>query len=274
MSSALNPNAIIGNTGFVGKNLCNSIYEEYSNYEADLTPDWDCYNSKNIADIRGKTFDLVFCAGVSGNKWLANQAGGTDFQAILDLYCHLETCKIKKLVLISTIDVFDEPEFADEDERPTSVEPYGQNRAWLERKLSSVFDTCIVRLPGLFGPHLKKNVIFDLINKRRLEHVNLNCMYQWYPVEWLWKDIQIVLKHDIPITHLVSEPISVKEIVSEYFGDLKNLLKGKNWATYYNATTKYQSFFGKSNFEYIYSKDIIMKELGQYVEKSRLVQYK
>ena len=43
--------ALIGHTGFVGGNIAAN---------AQFT---DCYNSKNIAEIRGKSYDMIVCAG-------------------------------------------------------------------------------------------------------------------------------------------------------------------------------------------------------------------
>ena len=50
---------LIGYTGFVGGNLARQ-------YAFD-----DCYNSRNIEQIRGRSYDLVVCCGVSAVKWQA-----------------------------------------------------------------------------------------------------------------------------------------------------------------------------------------------------------
>jgi hypothetical protein len=49
--------ALIGHTGFVGSNLADQC-----NYS-------DCFNSKNISEMRGRSFDLVVCAGIQAKKW-------------------------------------------------------------------------------------------------------------------------------------------------------------------------------------------------------------
>ena len=53
--------ALIGYTGFVGGNLHLQ------------TPFDDVYNSKNIDSLRGKSYELVVCAGAPGVKWKANK---------------------------------------------------------------------------------------------------------------------------------------------------------------------------------------------------------
>lgn len=61
---------------------------------------------------------------------------------------------------------------------------YGRNRAELERWVleeSKFKGNCVVvRLPGIFGPGLKKNYLFDLITGSQWLHkVDLNTRHQW-----------------------------------------------------------------------------------------------
>ena len=52
--------ALIGHSGFVGSNLARQT-------RFDST-----YNSSNIESIAGQEFDLLVCAGVRAEKWIAN----------------------------------------------------------------------------------------------------------------------------------------------------------------------------------------------------------
>ena len=73
----------------------------------------------------------------------------------------------KKLVLISTIDVFKKPKGVDEMSpvEMKDLHAYGYNRYQLELWVREKYpDALIIRLPGLFGMNLKKNFIYDLIN--------------------------------------------------------------------------------------------------------------
>ena len=139
--------ALIGYTGFVGGNIKNQ--HEFDDY----------YNSKNISDIEGKEYDLVVSAANRAEMWRINQEPEVDRAEIEDFISHIETAKIKKLVLISTVGVYKNPNGANED-TPIETEgllPYGVNRYYLEQFCRDNFDTTIVRLPGLFGDGLKKN---------------------------------------------------------------------------------------------------------------------
>ena len=149
--------ALIGHTGFVGSNLV----EQHAFTE--------CYNSKNLNTIAGKNIDLVVCAGVSAAKWLANQEPAADIESIEKLKAQVATAKIGHFVLISTVDIYDAPRAVDENSIPdtTKQDFYGKHRYQLEKWLAqqkNITSYSIIRLPGLFGQHLKKNLIFDIIH--------------------------------------------------------------------------------------------------------------
>ncbi|WP_150465675.1 NAD-dependent epimerase/dehydratase family protein [Francisella sp. SYW-2] len=149
--------ALIGFTGFVGSNLM----DQY-NFNA-------VYNSKNIQDIEGENINILICAGVSAVKWMANQNPEFDNKNILKLQNHLKKTKIKHLVLISTVDIYDTPINVNEDSTPNTSkqDAYGKNRYALEnwaRSQTNILKCTVVRLPALFGKGLKKNLIFDIMN--------------------------------------------------------------------------------------------------------------
>ncbi|MCQ9628117.1 NAD(P)-dependent oxidoreductase [Cetobacterium somerae] len=147
--------SLIGYTGFVGSNL-------------DLQINFDKkYNSKNISEIRGEEFEELYCAGVSAVKWFANQNPDKDILGINNLIENLKEVKVKRFILISTIDIYDKLGEVNEDSVPDveNQDTYGKNRYFLENWVKENFeDYLIVRLPALFGDGLKKNFIYDLIN--------------------------------------------------------------------------------------------------------------
>jgi hypothetical protein len=72
-----------------------------------------------------------------------------------------------KLVLISTIDVFQNPKNVDETTAVDTehLHAYGYNRYQLELWTREHYpDALIIRLPGLFGKNIKKNFIYDYIH--------------------------------------------------------------------------------------------------------------
>lgn len=147
--------ALIGYTGFVGGNL--ELQYEFN----------DKYNSKNIHEIVGKSFDLCICAGVKAQKWTANQNPEKDWEDIQSLINLLEQTHIKRFVLISTVDVYPQTINVDEDTEIDSskLQAYGLNRYRLEEWVKSYYsDYLIIRLPGLFGQNIKKNFIHDILH--------------------------------------------------------------------------------------------------------------
>jgi nucleoside-diphosphate-sugar epimerase len=202
-------NALIGFSGFVGGTLCK---------QASFS---ELYRSANIHEIENREFDLVMCAGAPAHKWIANRDPVDDRKKIGSLIDRLRTIRCKTFILISTVDVFKDPICVDES---TSVEeiglhPYGLHRRLLEKFVEQHFSSClIVRLPGLVGPGLRKNVIFDFLNNNNLHSIESRGVFQFYPMVNLWFDIQKALKANLSLVHLTAEPISVSDVSLLGFG--------------------------------------------------------
>jgi len=148
-------NALIGNTGFVGSNLA-----LFGNFDKE-------YNSKTINSAFDYDFDLIIYAGVRAEKYLAAQNPENDFGLIHEAIENLKKLSTKKLVLISTIDVYKNPNLVDEDTiiDTFNLHPYGLHRYYLEQWVRENFTKpLIIRLPALYGINIKKNFIFDMVN--------------------------------------------------------------------------------------------------------------
>lgn len=148
-------NALVGYTGFVGSNL-------YEAGEFDAV-----YNSKNIQEAFGTNPDLLVYAGLRAEKYLANNEPKKDLEQIRIAENNILRINPKKLVLISTIDVFKKPSGVDENSviETDGLHAYGYNRYLLECWVRENYpDALIIRLPGLFGKNIKKNFIYDFIN--------------------------------------------------------------------------------------------------------------
>jgi hypothetical protein len=202
-------NALIGYTGFVGSTLCKQV------------PFVSRYRSTDIHEIRGKAFETVVCAGAPAQKWIANREPELDRQKIEGLIAHLDTLSSKSFVLISTVDVFKVPVGVDER---TSVDEaglhaYGLNRRLLEKFVETRFaDHLIVRLPGLVGPGLRKNVIFDFLNSNNITAIDSRGVFQFYPMVNLWFDIQTAREAGLKLVHLTAQPVSVADVSALGFG--------------------------------------------------------
>ncbi len=148
-------NILVGYTGFVGSNI-------YAAGDFDAV-----YNSKNIEDSYGTNPELLVYAGLRAEKYLANNEPGKDMELIIQAEENISKINPKKLVLISTIDVFKNPKNVDERSKieTEGLHAYGYNRYQLELWVREKYpDALIIRLPGLFGKNIKKNFIYDYIN--------------------------------------------------------------------------------------------------------------
>lgn len=195
--------ALIGWTGFVG---CTLLRQH--NFDA-------LYRSTNIGDIAGQSYDTIICAGASAKKWLANKEPGADLESIEKLMSALCEVKCKNFVLISTVDVFKNPVGVDESSPvdETDLHPYGLHRRTLERFVEAKFaEHLIVRLPGLVGPCLRKNAVYDLLHGNNIEALDSRAVFQFYPMVNLKHDIDTAWQERLNLVHLTSAPISVGEI--------------------------------------------------------------
>lgn len=149
--------ALVGYTGFVGSNICVAAGEKIN----------AVYNSKNIEEAYGTCPELLIYAGMRAEKYLANNAPEKDMELIYQAEENIKKINPKKLVLISTIDVFKIPKDVDETSEidTENLHAYGYNRYQLELWVREKYpDALIIRLPGLFGQNIKKNFIYDYIN--------------------------------------------------------------------------------------------------------------
>lgn len=235
-------NGLIGFTGFVGSTLARQ-----APFEA-------LYRSTNIGEIEGRTFDTLVCAGAPAQKWIANREPEADRENIQGLIDHLRTVRCETFVLISTVDVFKNPQGVDESSRvdELGLHAYGLNRRLLECFVEDHFPRhLIVRLPGLVGPGLRKNVIFDFLNRNNLAAIDSRGSFQFYPMVNLWYDIQVALKAGLSLIHLTSEPLTVAQVSQQGFGQAFDHALESDAASY-SMQTRHAELFGSAG-RYQYS---------------------
>lgn len=200
--------ALIGSTGFLGGNLAAQARFD------------DLYHSANIEEIAGREYGLIVCAGAPGRKWLANREPETDRKSIDRLMRALELVGAEHLVLISTVDVYPRPIGVDEDATIDNdgTDAYGRHRRILEEFVAERFHSTIVRLPGLFGRGIKKNVVFDFLHNNRLDLINPASTFQFYDLSDLWQDVGRVRGAGVELINFATEPVSAAEVARESFG--------------------------------------------------------
>jgi nucleoside-diphosphate-sugar epimerase len=250
--------ALVGHTGFVGGNLAQQHqFDEY-------------YNSKNIEDIAGRTFDVLVLSAMPAAMWIANKDPVAD-RAVLDrlLGC-LRDVTAHRVIVMSTVAVFPKPIAVDESSPITESEqmPYGRHRLMLEHEIAKQFgEVLVVRLPGLFGPGLKKNAIYDLLYSNETHKINAASVYQFYNLERLWADVQTALRTGLKLIHLNSEPVSVREVAREVF-DLDFQNDPGTPAARFDMYSQHAAVYGLAG-HYLYSREQVLAELRDFVERER-----
>lgn len=303
---------LVGYTGFVGSNL----YEK---------GDFDkVYNSQNIEEAYGLCPDLLVYAGMRAEKYLANNAPEQDMELVYQAEENIRLINPKKLVLISTIDIYKNPIDVNEESfiDTEGLHAYGLNRYRLECWVRENFqDALIVRLPGLFGNNIKKNFIYDYINVipfmlkkekfeelasrekdlrkyyelqdngfykcgvlsdearnilkmcfQKLNFTALNftdsrSIYQFYPLNRLWEDINKALDNNILVFNPATEPVSAGELYEYLMGEqFVNELAGS--PVYYDYKTVHDSIFQGKN-GYIMDKQTVLATIKEFVEVTK-----
>ncbi|MBC7489817.1 MAG: NAD(P)-dependent oxidoreductase [Glaciimonas sp.] len=260
MYQSSNSNVLIGDSGFVGATL-----QKQTAFGA-------LFRSNNIYEIHRKEFATVVCAAAPAQKWIANREPAVDRRNIESLIAHLKTVTCETFVLISTVDVFKNPIGVDED-TPVDEEglnAYGLHRRMLEKFVENHFPNQLhVRLPGLIGPGLRKNVIYDFLNDNNLQAIDSRGVFQFYPMVNLWWDIQTALRAGLKLVHLTAEPISVAEVSEQGFGKPFDQLEADIPATY-DLRTRHAAIFGGTG-NYQYSKRETIQAVRAYAQSEPLM---
>ncbi|MFN3583222.1 pyridine nucleotide transhydrogenase [Phenylobacterium sp.] len=234
--------ALIGWSGYVGQTLLRQR-------GFDLR-----YRSTDVEQIRGRSVDLLVCAGAPAQKWIADREPEADRAKLDALADCLEAVEARQVVLISTVDVFADSRGVDEASDPDAARPgpYGSNRRRLEERVRAHFpEALIVRLPGLVGPGLRKNALFDLRNDNNLGAIDARGVYQFYPMVNLWADVKTALEAGLRLIHLTAEPLSVADAAREGFGrDFDNVVEGRAPAAYDFRTRHAELFGGTGAYQY------------------------
>ncbi len=146
---------LVGDTGFVGSNLLkNNCFIQTA-------------HSTNVSDMFAARPDVLIYAGVTGTKWYANCHPKEDRAVIDSAIQNIGKIAAKKLILISTVDIYDCLSGVDENSVVdlSRLCTYGRHRYILETWVKeNVSDYNIVRLPAIYGDNLKKNFLFDMIH--------------------------------------------------------------------------------------------------------------
>ncbi len=244
---------LIGHTGFVG-----GLLARRRSFDVRI-------NRTNLHELRNIEAERVVCAGLPAAKWIANRDPAADRDNVRRLCDVLDTVTTGTFVLISTIDVYPCTRGADEDFDPSGVPNhcYGTHRLQFETFVRDRFpDALIIRLPALFGPGLRKNVLFDLLHGNQLDLINPDSHFQWYPLERLPGDIELAETHGLRLVNLFTEPVATRDILERFFPRAAVGARAQP-AAHYDLQTRHAALFGGQG-RYIQSAKETLTELREF----------
>ena len=256
MPAATHGDCLIGHTGFVGRNLAGARTFATT------------VNSRTIHEVAGRSFGLVVCAAPHAKKWWANQNPERDRALIDTLKDSLSRMEADHFVLLSTIDVFPRTHDIDDGfEGPWEPNhAYGLNRRSLEEFVTAHFPaSTIVRLPGLFGSGLEKNVFFDLKNARLLDTIQPASRFQWYDVGELGADLARIVEAEVGLIVLATEPVATGDIVECFFPHL-SVGANAGASVAYDVRTLHDSLFGRDD-GYVRGRDDVLASMRRFLER-------
>jgi len=246
--------ALIGHTGFVGSNLRQAVQFDV------------LVNSSKVDELRGRRFGLVVCAGARAEKWKANRDPAADLAGIERLTSVLREVRAERFVLVSTVDVFEAPAGLDESAPADARHAYGRHRRMLEQLCAERFDAQVLRLPGLFGPGLKKNALYDLLHENEVEKIHPQSTYQFYDVRALWDDAEKAHGAGIRLLHLATEPLAMGEIAARCFGLELRVPAGA--PARYDVRSRHADLWGGRG-GYLRSREEVLRGLERFVREER-----
>jgi hypothetical protein len=251
--------ALIGHTGFVGGNLLRQHA-----FDA-------CYNTSNIETISSREFDTLVFSGAQAKKWWANQNPDQDRRGIQRALDAMRGVSARRVVLISTVDVVPRVDGADEsfDCGGLPNHAYGTNRLWLENELRARYpETIIARLPGLFGPGLRKNIVYDLLHDNMVDKIDPAARFQFFDLSGLWNDILTAEAGGLSLIHFVTEPVLTADIVERFFPGAAVGTASPDGSPEYDLRTRHAAVFGGAN-GYIQDRAEVMRRLGEFIAAER-----
>jgi nucleoside-diphosphate-sugar epimerase len=248
---------LVGDTGLIGTTLKEKITFEST------------FNSKNIQELQEIKDDnvTIYLSCLPATKWLVNKDIKSDIKNINSIIEIISKLRYKKIILISTIDVYcDSPQLSDED---TIIHvknlSYGTNRYYFEllvKNLCVYEDLKIFRLPALYNKHIKKNILYDLINNNNVNQINANSSFQWYNLNNLDNDIRLysALHPKRNVFNLFTEPLDSIEIVKLFPHHIPHVPFSSNRNEY-----NFKTNLNKTG--YILSKDEVLNDIKEFVHE-------
>jgi hypothetical protein len=249
--------ALLGHTGFVGGTL-----KRQRSFDA-------LFDSRTIAMAGDAPRELVVCAAAPAQKWLANRDPEADRAGLQRLMDALSRLRCRRFVLVSTVDVFADPNGADESTAAPldGLQPYGRHRRELELFVAARFPGALIaRLPALVGPELRKNALHDLQHDHEVGKIDSRASFQFYPMVNLWADLRLALDLELPLVHFATQPLSIAEVAREALGQpFDHVPDADSTPPFYDFRSRHATAFGGTG-GYLYGRREVLLAVRAYAQ--------
>lgn len=200
-------NVVLG-TGFLANHLLCSI------------PSIQIVDEKTIRDSSpdNKMYENVFVTILFEETQLNRDV---DIELICAVQRYLLGLNVQYCIYFSTLTIYN-PLVCDqtEDDELITHEFVGKHRYMMEQWIKSNFQRyTILRLPCVFGLGVENTMLSDL-QQKQIQAINPYSFHQFYYLEDLVFDMDIVRKKAIKLVNLASEPVRAFEVVSSCFENL------------------------------------------------------
>ena len=224
------------------------------------------YNEDNFHELDASVnYSRVYICCIPDCKWKANRDIHYDNKTLENIFNIIKNIICEKIILISTIEVHDHTLVQNENLKKKSLDSFGSNRSTMEENMRSIYENklLIVRIPETFGVGVKDNILSSFMNKINISKINMNSCFQWYPLFWLFQDINTALSNDLETVNLYPEPTETSEIICEIFPEFKNQCRyGRR------VYTKHVSMHENL---YMFSKSSILSTMKDFVRMNRYI---
>lgn len=167
---------LIGENGFLGSAIKRTLKEKKLRFIG--------INKKNYKNFVGKKCDVLINASTNSKKFIANEDYQKDYKLTVNNVINtINDFDFSKYILVSSSEVYQYQNIKNSKENykinPDNLSNYGLNKFIAENILKrNSRNWLIIRCGGMIGNNLKKNPIFDLINKKKLR-VSLKSKFQF-----------------------------------------------------------------------------------------------
>jgi nucleoside-diphosphate-sugar epimerase len=203
--------AVVGANGFVGRNFVAVL-------EAAGLDVWPITRQSVPTEI--PAVDCVFfCAGNSSPRLSHSDPIACLHQNVIELHAYLSVLRYQRFLYLSSASVY--PETSTEKREDAAIDHrqitlYGAHKLLAERYVQQIAQRWVILRPSsLFGPHLKKNIFYDLRRDQQDIYLTENSALRTLDVRLLAQAARVLAVEENQIFNIASQHVvTVQELLA------------------------------------------------------------